>query len=197
MALSTGGGQKQKYKGIFINKAIVASVKDISHTTPSGWTAPCDLGIEVTVTVPRNGKEAFTKTIRIAGNTKMVGLELTPGSAFKVLDFFKFMGIINEDLTPSNDIPAEWLARVVGKDCYTLDFLAAISTKDPSKGVYFSYDRIDSDELFLYNDFMKQYTKGFVKKFMPDILDANGGGADAGDAFEPEGALAPAEEIVF
>jgi hypothetical protein len=191
MALSIGGS-KQKYKGIFINKVTLKSVVDLSHTVLPFIGKEFDLAIKASFDI---GKE-FLKEITICGNFKRDadGSVASLGGAFKVARFFEELGI-KGDLTPTNDLPAEWLTQVVGKECFVLDYLAGV--KDNGKGKYYPSDMISTDEDYLINDFMKGVSKGFPKNFVPDALDA--GYAPQGDSYEApvDGVTAPVEEMVF
>jgi hypothetical protein len=192
MALSIGSSGS-KHKGIFVNKATVKSVVDLSHQVLPFIGKAFDLAIKATFDIGKS----FDKEITIFGNFKRSADNQVEslGSAFKVGRFFETFGI-KGDLTPTNDIPADWLTGAVGKECVVLDYLVAPKASDPTKGKYYSSDMIGVDADELVYDFLKGVQKGFPKNFNPDALS----GAATGDAYEgPAGTVtgAPVEEMVF
>jgi hypothetical protein len=192
--MSLSVSNSPRHKGVFVNKAIVKSVVDLSHQPLPFIGKAFDLAIEATFDIGKS----FDKKIMIFGNFKrdVDNRILSLGAAFKVARFFEVLNIRGE-LTPTNDIPMEWLAQVVGRVCYTLDYLTAPRSSEPTKGKYYTSDIISADAGSLVDDFYRQVAKGFPKNFNPNALDADQ--VVQGDAYEgPTVSIEqPMEEMVF
>jgi hypothetical protein len=193
MTLSVGSSAS-KHKGIFITKATVKSVVDLSRQPLQYLNKAFDLAIKIKFDIGRT----FDKEVTVFGNFKRNADASVAsfGSAFKVAKFFETLGI-NGSLTPTNELPLEWFAQSIGKTCYVLDYVVGI--KDNGKPKYFTWDLFGFDDELLVNDFYKGVKKGFPKNFCPDILDEIGT-EGIGDAYEPSGvatSASPADDFSF
>jgi hypothetical protein len=180
MTLSVGTSAS-KHKGIFITKATVKSVVDLSRQPLQYLNKAFDLAIKIKFDIGRS----FDKEVTVFGNFKRnTDASIASfGSAFKVAKFFEILGI-NGSLTPTNELPLEWFAQSIGKSCFVLDYVVGI--KDNGKPKYFTWDMFGPDDATLAIEFFKGVQKGFPKNFSPDILDIVGA-EGVGDAYEPIG----------
>jgi hypothetical protein len=190
------GNSKTRYKGVFVTKAKVRSIQDISHQPIEFMAKAFDLAIKVTFDIGRS----FDKSVTIFGNFKRdsQGKIEDLGGAFKVMRFFEELGI-KGTLTPSQDIPIAWLTAVEAKECCILDYLVGTKETDPTKGKYFTWDMVSKDEETLVMEFFRNVQKGFPKKFNPNALDAvvTDDQTSRGDTYEGPTDATPVEEMAF
>lgn len=176
-------GKSSQFKGIFVNKAKIVKVEDLSHQTLQYINNSFDLAVKLTFDIGKS----FNKEITFFGNFKRDADNVVQslGAAFKVAKVFENLGIAG-DLTPSNELPSDWLSAIVDKECYLLDY--AIGVKDDGKTKFGSWDRIDTDKDFLLNDFLAEVKKGYPKKYVAFLNAAD----EMGDAYEGDALSAPA-----
>jgi hypothetical protein len=193
------GKAKSRYKGVFLAKVKVRAVENLSGQTLEHIGDSYDLAIKVSFDIGRD----FDKTVTIFGNFKRKadGSYDDIGSAFKVCRFFETLGVKGK-LTPTNEIPSYWITSVIGHECYILDYLVGVKENDPTKGKYYTWDMISTDEDYLVGEFYKSVKKGYPKKFNPTALDDRQDGHHEeqhpqGDSYEGPSDAPPIEEMAF
>lgn len=163
MSLKIGSANTQL--GIFINKATIASISDISNLPdPFNAERTVDIGVSVKFDIGRE----FQPTLNITGAFKKddLGIVIGWGTAYPVCLFFQKLGVTGQ-LTDENTIPEQWLTDVIGKEVYRLSFYNG--TKEGGKAKYSDWTEVSTtNEDDLRNSFIKSVLvrnkpSGYVK----------------------------------
>jgi hypothetical protein len=156
--------------GIYINKATIISVEDISGEQLTYMKQPCDLGLRVTVDIGR----AFMPTMTFAGNFKIGDKGIEWGNAFRVRNFIRNVLPHGASLTEENKIPTEVLENLIGKEFYRLSYISG--KKEDGKLKYAEWSEVGRptgtpEELHVA--FRRSLEKGYPKNYSPDALSQN------------------------
>jgi hypothetical protein len=174
MKLSTNskGSGALSPDGIVISPATIARIEDISGDQLSFMSEPCELGIKAVLEVGQSFQPELTifGQFKRDGEGKVIGW----GSAFKVGNFFKALGI-NGDLDPEDNpiIPAAWLEEALGKTFLRLSYTAG--KRDDGRFKYYDWNEIGSisdGEEKLMASFRKSLAKGYPKNYVAPVFDA-------------------------
>lgn len=110
--------------GIYVDNAVVQGVLDISGQVTEYQKNALDLALEVTFNLTKND---WTRRITIGGNFQKDSQSEAVtgwGSAFKVRDFLKATGVMNEEskLTDDNKVPADVMQQCLGQSVLLLSY---------------------------------------------------------------------------
>lgn len=159
--------------GVFITKAKIISVEDISGKAHRYMQMPCDIGIVLTLDIGRS----FQPELIISGQFKRngdTGEVIGWGGAFVVQEALVRLGYAGV-LDPGNKIPKAALNSLVGRQILRLAYLSG--TKDGSKPRYSSWPQIgtpESGEQELASRFARSVSRGFPRNYNPSAMDGAG-----------------------
>lgn len=150
--------------GIFVDLAVVKSIKDISGKTTDFQREAQDLALEVTFLIEKNGWE---RTLTFGGNFKRddnTSETVGWGGAFLVREFLQRLEAVNDDteLDKDNHIAIAVIEDAVSRYCLLLSY-------PNNKGKSSTWNRVghqDTDRKEFKDFFMSEYQKsGYPKNF--------------------------------
>jgi len=157
---SSGGGEGYMGDGIFIDKATVKSVTDVTNDESANGGFKRDIALQVKLMLSKNDWE---RTITIGGNFARDNMNnsITDwGGAFRLRDFFLACGVEGE-LDENNRFSEELIRQTIGCDILILSYRND-NDKTSTWTQVASPDR-DKEEFKQY--FLSQVKKGYPKNY--------------------------------
>jgi len=152
--------------GIFVGKATILAVEDISGEKVAYMQEACDIGLRLTLDIGRD----FNPTMIFAGNFKQIGDKTDWGYAWKVKAFLKNIEAGLTNLTEDNRFPEGLLQDLVGKQFLRLTYTSGVN-EEKGKVKYSDWGEIGSiteGEEVLHARFLKSLAKGHPKNYDKD-----------------------------
>ena len=175
MTLTFGDGERKDgaMPGVWIDRVLISSVKDISGQKMPFNDSKCDLGIEITFDIGRSYKPVTT----IAGKFERdeAGIITGWGKAFPVSRIFSALNIKGQ-LTADNKLPAEAVQSLAGMYVWRLSYVKGRRPDNPEKLSYSTWNvflpgDVPENEVKLLEMFKKSLKKGYPSNYKPEVLE--------------------------
>lgn len=175
MTLSFGDEERSAsvMPGVYIDRVLISSVKDISGQKMPFNNEKCDIGIELTLDIGRSYKPVVT----IAGKFERdeTGVITGWGKAFPVNRFLSSVEI-KGSLTHENRLPAEVLQNLVGRYVWRLSYVKGRRADNPEKLSYSTWNTmlpgdVPENEGKLLELFKKSLKRGYPSNYKPEVLE--------------------------
>jgi hypothetical protein len=190
---STGSSSSNSTKvgeGVYVQKATIREARcEKNCAMIEGSQYLDDIGLRLKLDI---GKD-WLKDFYTGGNFKREGADTSWGSAFKVklvLDSLGIQGKLDGEMV----IPQSVTDQLIGREIFVLQYVARL--KADGKPGYNDYnivvaqrDRETEESAInrLYDRFMNDLEKGFMKKYRPELLDSSSDGATGSTTLTPSG----------
>ena len=176
--------KKDAGEGIVVQQVSIASIEDISNSTPPFLSMPCDLGVKMSLDIGRDFQPDFMITGALKRDTE--GIIIGWGGAFKIRDFFANLGI-SGDLVPDDierpttySIPQALMDAAKGQQFLRLSYVCGKKPNGKTRWAdWTDIGSIAEGETVLIQRFKKSVAKGYPSNFKPESEPINETGPES------------------